>query len=123
MRQQWTMRFEAKHSYFKKLTQNIGNFINLPYTLALRHEKYQCYYRMNVNEYRDGIVDVGPGNCIMCFAQLPFFVHVHCTGIFILSELAPDDLDHNGRDVFRCANYTGLQLHSVAGVPQEGDGV
>ena len=36
--------YEAKHSYFKKLSQNIGNFINLPYTLAIRHQKLQCYY-------------------------------------------------------------------------------
>lgn len=65
LRQQWTMRFEAKHSYFKKLTQNIGNFINLPYTLALRHEKYQCYYRQNADEYKVGNVDVGPGKCTL----------------------------------------------------------
>lgn len=44
------MRYEAKHSYFKKLISNIGNFINLPYTLAMRHQKLA------------GIVDVGTGN-------------------------------------------------------------
>lgn len=26
----WTMRYEVKHSYFKKLAQSMGNFINLP---------------------------------------------------------------------------------------------
>lgn len=67
------------------------------------------------------MLDVVIALCVLLSCH--FFVHVHCTGIFILPELAPDDLDHNGRDVFRCANYTGLQLHSVAGVPQEGDGV
>jgi hypothetical protein len=60
LRQQWTMRFEAKHSYFKKLTQHIGNFINLPYTLAIRHEKFQCYYRMDTEKYQRHIVDIGP---------------------------------------------------------------
>ncbi len=41
----WTMRYEARHKYFKKLAQNIGNFINLPWTLAMRHQLLQCYYR------------------------------------------------------------------------------
>jgi len=37
------MRYEAKHSYFKKLAQVMGNFINIPYTLAKRHQLHQCY--------------------------------------------------------------------------------
>ena len=55
------MRYESKHSYFKKLTQSIGKFINLPYTLALRHQKLHCYYQMDENDYKVGNVDVGPG--------------------------------------------------------------
>ena len=39
----WTMRYEAKHSYFKKLAQNVGNFINVPWMLATRHQLWQCY--------------------------------------------------------------------------------
>lgn len=61
LKQYWTMRFEAKHSYFKKLAQNIGNFINLPFTLALRHQKLQCYYNMDKMNYSSGIQDIGPG--------------------------------------------------------------
>ena len=61
LRQHWTMRYEAKHSYFKKLTQCIGNFINLPYTLALRHEKLQCYHRLDKTDYQGHNLDVGPG--------------------------------------------------------------
>lgn len=30
----WTMRYEAKHNHLKKLAQNIGNFINIAWTLA-----------------------------------------------------------------------------------------
>ena len=39
----WTMRYEAKHSYFKCLENTLGNFINLPYFLAVRHQHHQCY--------------------------------------------------------------------------------
>jgi hypothetical protein len=38
----WCMRFEAKHSYFKSLQRKIKNFINPPFTLAMRHQQWQC---------------------------------------------------------------------------------
>ena len=38
----WCMRYEAKHKYFKKLQQKINNFINMPVTLSMRHQIWQC---------------------------------------------------------------------------------
>ena len=38
----WCMRYEAKHSYFKQLARAIGNWINLPLTLAKRHQQFMC---------------------------------------------------------------------------------
>ena len=43
----WTMRFEAKNKYIKGLAVRMGNFINAPYTLAVRHQQLQCYYNLN----------------------------------------------------------------------------
>ena len=37
------MRFEAKHSYFKHIARVIGNFKNIPKTMALRHQHFMCY--------------------------------------------------------------------------------
>ena len=58
----WAMRYEARHCYFKKLSSNIGNFINLPWTLAKRHQLMQCYHHSSSKE---SIVfdepDIGPG--------------------------------------------------------------
>ena len=45
------MRFEAKHSYFKRLDHSMGNFVNLPYSLAQRHQLYQCYLHINVKDF------------------------------------------------------------------------
>ena len=39
----WTMHFEAKHNHFKKLAQYIRNFIHISWTLACRHQYWQCY--------------------------------------------------------------------------------
>ena len=59
----WTMRFEAKHSYFKCLSESMGNFINLPYSLSIRHQEYQCYLHRNTKELSGdvGNINVGPG--------------------------------------------------------------
>ena len=38
----WCMRYEAKHSYFKQLQRSIRNYINVPLTLTLRHQQWQC---------------------------------------------------------------------------------
>ena len=40
----WTLRFESKHSYFKRCARKLQNFVNLPKTLAERHQILQAYY-------------------------------------------------------------------------------
>ena len=57
------MRYEAKHSYFKQLAHSIENFINLPFTLAMRHQQFQCYLNtdtINIPGWND-YVEVGKG--------------------------------------------------------------
>ena len=59
----WTMRFEAKHSYFKQLAHSMGNFVNITYSLATRHQHYQCYLNINTEElpgWEDNM-EAGPG--------------------------------------------------------------
>ena len=53
------MRYEAKHSYSKKLAQNVGNFINVPWTLAMRHQLWQCYQWMNSDTLSHDKTEVG----------------------------------------------------------------
>ena len=36
----WAMRFEGKHAYFKKVQKMLNNFINPPFSLALRHQQW-----------------------------------------------------------------------------------
>lgn len=38
----WCMRYEGKHSYFEDLAGKIKNFKNLPYSLAIKHQKIEC---------------------------------------------------------------------------------
>ena len=39
----WTMRFESKHSYFKRCARHLKNFKNICLTLAERHQLFQAY--------------------------------------------------------------------------------
>ncbi|EEC09636.1 conserved hypothetical protein, partial [Ixodes scapularis] len=39
-----SMRFEAKHQYFKSLARKTHNFINICRTLSIRHQMYEMYY-------------------------------------------------------------------------------
>lgn len=39
----WTMRFESKHSYFKKSAQRSQNFLNITKSLSEKHQLLQAY--------------------------------------------------------------------------------
>ena len=60
--QQWTMRYEAKHQYFKQLATTMGNFINIPYSLSMRHQCLQAYLRTTSSLFDSEKFNVGKGN-------------------------------------------------------------
>lgn len=57
------MRFEAKNKYLKGLAVRIGNFINVPLTLASRHQQLQCYNNLN-KDYLGKELEIGPGDAV-----------------------------------------------------------
>ena len=61
----WCMRYEAKHHYFKHLAIVVGNFINLPFTLAKRHQEAVAYRLKsaegNLSSFIHKGVEIGPG--------------------------------------------------------------
>ncbi len=48
-----TMRFESKHSYFKKVINANHNNINLCYSLANRHQNLQVHHLLSENYFLD----------------------------------------------------------------------
>ena len=58
---QWTMRYEAKHNYFKSLARSIGNYINIAWTVALRHQQWQCYKWIDDQALGQDLPHIGPG--------------------------------------------------------------
>ena len=45
----WCMRYEAKHSYFKRLAAYLGNFTNVALSLGERHQARSCYLMSSQN--------------------------------------------------------------------------
>ena len=71
----WTMRFEAKHGYFKRLAQSLGNFINLPHSLAMRHQHLQCYWSTN---YQEWVLKLDQVCTFTCWDNLVFTISQNC---------------------------------------------
>ncbi len=64
------MRYEAKHSYFKKLLQHVGNYKNASMTLAKRHQLLRCYNDLDKQAIYQENPEIGPG------LVLVYFIHV-----------------------------------------------
>ena len=58
------MRFEARHKYLKQLASKLGNFINIEYTLAMRHQQLQCYHHVNTTSISGEELEIGPSERI-----------------------------------------------------------
>ena len=57
----WTMRYEDKHSYLKRLAQNLGNFVNISWKLANCHQKWECYKWLSEEPLGQAEFEIGPG--------------------------------------------------------------
>lgn len=53
----WTLRFESKHSYFKRCARAVKNFLNLSHSLAQKHQMLQAYYSAGSLFTEDAILE------------------------------------------------------------------
>lgn len=65
----WTMRYEAKLNLFKKAS-HLGNFKNIAYTLACRHQQWMCY-QLASNNLLQSRFECGPVGSTQLLAHLP----------------------------------------------------
>lgn len=60
----WTMRFEAKHSFFKEVARHINNFSNVLLTHSIQHQMMMAYHQQT---------DVGKeALCVAKISDVPF---------------------------------------------------
>lgn len=61
----WTMRFEAKHSYFKKVVHDTQNFKNVLLTLSTKHQQMMAYYMDAEDLFKQTVyVEKGSHSCL-----------------------------------------------------------
>jgi hypothetical protein len=67
----WTMRFEGKHRFFKRLGHVVCNYKNIAIlkTLACRQQMFLCYKLMCGKELADNDIEIGTG-CSMLVLSL-----------------------------------------------------
>ncbi|XP_046862957.1 uncharacterized protein LOC124456592 [Xenia sp. Carnegie-2017] len=58
------MTFEAKHHYFTQLAHGMKNFKNLSKTLAIGHQRLQCYWLCEEDAYLKPVEETGSGSTI-----------------------------------------------------------
>lgn len=51
----WTMRFEAKHRFFKRIVRQTGCFRNILMTMARKHQSMIAYHAHNCNNQRPAL--------------------------------------------------------------------
>ena len=55
----WCMRMEAKNAFFKRIAQ-IGNYKNVPLSVAKRHQRLMCSYLVG-DDFFGLKPETGPG--------------------------------------------------------------
>ena len=90
----WCLRFESKHQYFKKVVRSAGNYINVTYTMARRHQMRQCW------EFSTDVL-YNSAQCLtktspMPFSELPFDLTVVLTNKL--------QIDINGNEMLTFTN-------------------
>ena len=66
----WTMWFEAKHCFFKRLGHIVCNFRNILKTLSYTQQMYFCYNMISAKDLVTRDQEVGPGSSVLV-ASLP----------------------------------------------------
>jgi len=64
----WTLRFESKHTFFKRVARVIRNFKNILLSLTMKHELLQCYLRSGA-DFRSLVEVFGASDlCLQTYA-------------------------------------------------------
>ena len=95
----WTMRFEAKHSYFKQCARAGQNFRNLPKSLAEKHQLYQAFHSMG---------DLFPP-MLQCDNGQPFSISLYNEDV--KSAVLKSNLNLDDVATFTKLTFQGIEYH------------
>ena len=62
----WTLRFESKHSYFKRSIRSCKNFVNVTSTLANAHQLFQAYLEETDQVFKTVVQESKEDRVVFC---------------------------------------------------------
>lgn len=92
----WSMRFEAKHNYFKMLCHSYHNFKNIWKTLAKQHQRFMYYHwKLNYKTLNDEL-NVSSGEIVNYFEFIKNYNINESTNIKLKTSqiLITDEINH-----------------------------
>ena len=93
------MRYEGKHQYFKRWARIMGNFRNIPKTLAMHHQRNLCYELAGGASYLHSPTLTGPGKL------KPVYIHMYAL-MYIVNILLHVLLLYNITAASKCNSGT-----------------
>ena len=112
--QKWTMRYEARHNYFKNVAQNIGNNIKLTWTPANRHQLLQCYYQTSQESLLTDIMDIDWSMEVAHYSKVNtvcIYIY-HYFSFFIYNAICRDPSCSSRSAIRTTIWYRLLQVHN-----------
>lgn len=106
----WTMRFEAKHRFFKRVVHDVQNFKNILKTMAIRHQHMMAYHLASPSFFKPNTqatrVDSVLVSSLPEVAQPHIREHTTTDTIFKASKVTIDGTDYVC-GMFLCVGASG----------------
>lgn len=109
----WTMRFEGKHKFFKKVVRDTQNFKNVPMTLAVRHQKAISYQLDCSSFYRPEIEMAKVTSLLVSSFPESIQNALHkkvpnTSAVLVASSICIDGIDYQVDSVLSAGSCSGL---------------
>ncbi|KAK2848117.1 hypothetical protein Q7C36_009799 [Tachysurus vachellii] len=109
----WTMRFEGKHKFFKKVVHHIHNIKNIPLTLAVRHQHMIAFHlaatsffkpSVEMNKVKSVIVASFPENVKNCL----YLMNNYQNTVLVAASVCIDGIKYSANMVISFGSCSGL---------------
>jgi len=114
----WTMRFEGKHKFFKKVIRDSQNFKNVALTLAVQHQRMMAYYLdsssffrppIEISKVKSALVTSFPDHIQQVFHQMA----PQLKTVLIASSVTADGVEYHADMVISAGSLSGLPEFKV----------
>ena len=95
------MRYEAKHRFFKHISNVVRSFQNAPKTLASRHQHYMCYQMLEPTSYLRHKTTYTGGTSTLGQNLIKKLIIMHCN--CTVKQMKLNDMTHSHENLIMMA--------------------